>query len=148
MTAIVINSPDSLQRAIGDLRDMWNRHKFLRVSVKTGKDRSLDQNAISHCWYEQLARELREYDALGWKCECKLLHGVPILRAEDEEFRHFYDSAIKSSLSYEEKLSAMKFVPVTSVMTKPQLSKYLEAVQSHFAKRGVRLEFPDAAGVV
>lgn len=145
MTDFTINSAESLQTAIGDLRDLWNQHKYLRVSVKAGKDRSLDQNAISHAWYEQLARELREYDALGWKCECKLLHGVPILRAEDAEFRNFYDRAIKSSLSYEEKLAAMRFVPVTSVMTKVQLSKYLEAMRDHFLKRGVRLEFPVTA---
>lgn len=63
MSAMVINSSDSLQRAIGDLRDLWNRHKFLRLSVKAGKDRSIPQNAITHVWYEQLARELREDDA-------------------------------------------------------------------------------------
>ena len=60
MTALVINSADSLQRALGDLREMWNQHKFLRVSVKAGKDRSLPQNALVHAWYGQIARELRE----------------------------------------------------------------------------------------
>ena len=145
MTATTINSEVSLQSFIGDIREQWNKHKFLRVTVKAGKDRSLDQNAISHAWYEQLARELREDDALGWKCCCKLNFGVPILRAEDPEFRRFYDGAIKATLMYEEKLAAMKFVPVTSLMTKPQLSRYLEAMQAHFAKRGVRLEFPEAA---
>jgi hypothetical protein len=143
MTDFTINSDASLQSTFGELREMYRQHKYLRVSAKAGKDRSLDQNAISHAWYEQLARELREYDALGWKCECKLLHGVPILRAEDAEFRQFYDRAIKQSLSYEEKLAAMRFVPVTSVMTKQQLSKYLEAMRDHFLRRGVRLEFPE-----
>lgn len=145
MSQVTINSEVSLQTFIGDIREQWNKHKFLRVTVKAGKDRSLDQNALSHSWYEHLARELREYDALGWKCECKLLHGVPILRAEDEEFRTFYDAAIKQALNYEQKLAAMKFVPVTSVMTKQQLSKYLEAMREHFLRRGVRLEFPEAA---
>lgn len=144
MSAMVINSETSLQSAIGDLREMWGKHKFLRLNVKAGKDRSLDQNAISHCWYEQLAREIKDEDALGWKSFCKLNFAVPILRAEDEAFREFYDGAIKSSLSYEEKLQAMKFVPVTSLMTKPQLSKYLEEMQRHFLGRGVRLVFPEA----
>lgn len=144
MAALIINSVDSLQKALGNLREAFNRHKFLRINIKTGKDRTLDQNALSHLWYEQLARELTECDALGWKCECKLLHGVPILRAEDEAFREFYDKTIKHALTYEQKLSAMKYVPVTSLMTTQQLSKYLEAVQSDFARRGVRLEFPEA----
>ena len=58
MSAITINSEVSLQTFIGDIREQWGKHKFLRVTVKAGKDRSLDQNAISHAWYEQLAREL------------------------------------------------------------------------------------------
>lgn len=141
MGAIVINSSDSLQRAFGDLRDLWNKHKFLRLNIKAGVDRSLPQNAITHVWYEQIARELREDDALGWKCYCKLHHGVPILRAEDDEFRSTYDSVIKP-LTYEQKLLAMRCWPVTSIMTKEQLSKFAEAVQADFAKRGVVLEFP------
>ncbi|MGE5650929.1 MAG: hypothetical protein ACM34A_12100 [Bacillota bacterium] len=141
MGAIVINSSDSLQRAFGDLRDLWNKHKFLRLNIKAGVDRSLPQNAITHVWYEQIARELREDDALGWKCYCKLHHGVPILRAEDDEFRSTYDSVIKP-LTYEQKLLAMRCWPVTSIMTKDQLSKFTEAVQADFAKRGVVLEFP------
>lgn len=144
MSAIVINSADSLQHAFGELRDQWNRHKFLRINVKAGKDRSLPQNAITHVWYSQIARELREDDELGWKCYCKLHHGVPILRAEDAEFRETYDGAIKG-LSYEQKLKVMRLFPVTSLMTKEQLSKYAEAVQMDFAQRGVLLEFPEAA---
>lgn len=142
MTTLLINSDTSLQTALGTLRDLYHQHKYLKLMVKAGKDRSISQNSISHCWYEQLARELRENDALGWKCYAKLHYGVPILRAEDETFRQFYDTAIKG-LSYEQKIEAMKFVPVTSIMTKPQLSAYLEAMQESFAKQNVRLEFPD-----
>lgn len=142
MSQHIINSAESLQKFIGDVRSEYDQHKFIRATLKTGKDRSLDQNALSHAWYEQLARELREYDALGYKCYCKLHHGVPILRAEDEDFRAFYDTAMRKTLTYEQKISAMKFVPVTSEMTKLQLSKYLEAVQADFARSQVNLEFP------
>lgn len=142
MTTFVINSLPSLQNSLGDLRSLFDKHKFLKVSVRAGKDRSLDQNALSFAWYEQLARELKEDDALGWRAYCKLHHGIQILRAEDDEFRQFYDSSLKK-LSYEQKLTAMKFVPVTSLMTKQQLSAYLEAVQADFFKRGVKLEFPE-----
>ena len=143
MKTLTINSEMSLQKAIGDLRELFRVHRFVKISAKTGKARSLDQNAISHAWYEQIARELREDDALGWKAYCKLNHGVPILRAEDEEFREFYDHSIKPVLTYEQKLSAMKYLPVTSLMTKPQLSAYLEAMQTDFSRRGVMLSFPE-----
>lgn len=144
MSSMVINSDYTLQFVLGELREMYCTHRYVKVSAKTGKARSLDQNAISHAWYEQLARELREDDALGHKCYCKLHHGVPILRAEDEEFREAYDATIKG-MTYEQKLQVMRLLPVTSLMTKEQLSKYLEAMQADFAKRGVSLEFPDVA---
>ena len=141
MTILTINSDTSLQDAFGKLRDMYRAHKYLRANIKKGKDRSIDQNSISHAWYQQIARELREDDALGWKCYCKLHIGVPLLRAEDAEFCEIYDSVIKC-LPYEKKLKAMRVWPVTSIMTKPQLSKYLELMQEDFIQRGVLLDFP------
>jgi hypothetical protein len=136
-----INSTESLSKFIGDIREAWNRHKFLRVSVKTGKDRSLDYNALSHCWYIQVANELREDDAAGVKAFCKLHFGVPILRAEDADFREFYDAGMKNVLTYEQKVKAMRFVPVTSLMTQAQFDNYAHQVQDHYAGR-VALEFP------
>lgn len=141
MPTLTINSDNSLQDAFGIIRELYIRNRYLKLNIKIGKDRSLDQNAILHAWIEQIARELREDDALGWKCHIKLHHGVSILRAEDEQFREAYDQVIKP-LSYEKKLIAMRCWPVTSLMTKPQLSKLLEEVQAHFMERGVRLEFP------
>ncbi len=141
MAAVIINSEMLLQSLLGELRDQYNKHHFLRVTIKTGKDRTISQNAITHAWYEQLARELREDDALGWKSFCKLHYGVPILRAEDEEFRAAYDAVIRP-LAYEKKLIAMRCWPVSSIMSVEQLSKYAEAMQVNFRERGVRLEFP------
>lgn len=106
------------------------------------KKRSIPQNSISHAWYQEMAKKCREDDAKGWKRYCKLHHGIPILRAEDEEFCYVYDNSIKR-MTYEQKLMAMDFLPVTSIMNTEQLSKFLESVQEDFRKRGVNLEFPD-----
>ena len=101
--------------------------------------RSLDQNALSHVWYNEIekaghekARDARRY--------CKLHFGVPMLRAEDEEFRSFYDQALKHQLTYEQKLIAMDFVPVTSRMGQKQMTRYLNSVQEHYASQGISLE--------
>lgn len=142
MTTWTVNSETSLQSVIGDLRELWRDRKFLTLSVKAGKGRSLDQNAISHAWYAQVARELREDDERGVKRYCKLHFGVPLLRAEDEEFREAYDRVLRPRLSYEEKLEAMDILPVTSRMTTKQLSRYMEDVRAHYVARGVQLEFP------
>ena len=138
---LTINSETTLQSAIGELRTMFRERKYLTLTVKGGKGRSLDQNAISHAWYEQVARELREDDARGVKRYCKLHFGVPLLRAEDDEFREAYDGSILRTLSYEQKLLAMDMLPVTSRMTTAQLSRYMEDVQGHYAGK-VDLQFP------
>lgn len=142
MSEIIINSEIALQSAIGQLRETWAKHKFVRMILRA-KKRSLDQNALAAVWYAQMAREDRQHDVLGHKSYCKLVHGVPILRAEDYEFRERYDSLIRSRFSYEEKLELMRWFPVTSLMSVDQLSRYLEAVRDDYAKRGVFLEFPD-----
>jgi hypothetical protein len=137
----IINSDHTLHEFIGEVRSMYSQHHYLRGKMKTGKDRSSDQNAISHAWYEQISRELREGTPMQVKAECKLRYGVPILRAEDASFREIYDASIKR-LTYEQKLRAMEYLPVTSLMTVSQLSRYLGDMQNDFATRDVRLEFP------
>lgn len=136
---MIANSQESLQRALGDIREEWARSKYLRIDVKAGRARSIPQNDLTHAWYEQLARELREDDARGWKRYCKLTHGVPILLAEDADFRNALGSSF-AAMSYEQRLQAMDFVPVTSIMTRKQLGQYADFVSAEFAKRGVYLE--------
>lgn len=42
--------------------------------------------------------------------------------------------------TYEQKLEAMKFVPVTSLMKVPQMTRFMDAVQADFSRHGVILE--------
>jgi hypothetical protein len=140
MTIITVNSDTALQEIIGEIREKYDRFRYLRVTIKTGKDRSIKQNNVTHRWYEQIARELREDDVIGWRCYCKLHHAVGIMRAEDEEFRTNYDAVVRP-MKYEDKLLIMRFMPVTSLMTKDQLTRYAEQVQADFRKRGVILKF-------
>lgn len=142
MSDWIANSEQSLQTMLGDLREEFRTAKYLKVKCTTGRKRSLNQNDISHAWYQQMAREDRQYDELGHKSYCKLHHGVPILRAEDSDFREAYDASIKN-LTYEQKIVAMKLFPVTSLMTKAQLTAYLEAVKQDYETRGIYLMFPE-----
>ena len=137
---IVVNSVETLQRALGLLRDGFMRHKYLRVSVKTGKQRSTEQNSHSHTWYEQCSRELPEFNAVQWKQFCKLHFGVPILRGEEEDFRAMYDEKLKH-LPYETKFLLMSWIPVTSIMTRAQLKQYEDDMQEYFSKRDVVLTY-------
>ncbi len=139
---LTVNSESTMQDAIGKVREAFKDRRYFTLTFKFGKGRSLDQNAISHAWYEQVARELREDDARGVKRFCKLHFGIGILRAEDEEFRESYDAVIKHHLSYEQKLVAMDMLPVTSRMTTKQISQYMQDMQDHYRTKGVCLEFP------
>lgn len=129
----------SLQQLLGDLRSSYREHGYLRLSWSTDHHRSTDQNALAHCWYEQISRELGEDSTEDVKAYCKLHFGVPILRADDEGFRTLYDQALRP-LAYETKLQAIKLVPVTSIMGVKQLTRYLDQMQQHYARRGVVLE--------
>ena len=128
--------------AIGDLSEI-----DLPATMTLGKykkNRSAEQNALSHVWYAQVAARLRDDTAAGVKGYCKLHFGIPILRT-DIEFSEMYDSTIKT-LNYEQKLKIMEFpdmFPVTSLMKTDQLSMYLDQIQHHYAGRGVELRFPD-----
>ena len=143
MSSFYINTEQSLHNVIGEMRLLYKKTGKLEGRYEAVNKRSLDQNALSHAWYSQISLELREDDSNGWRRYCKLHHGIPILRMDDEKFREFYDAGLKV-LSYEQKLAAMDFVPVTSLMSKKQLSTYLELVQADFMKRGVQLEFPES----
>src|SRR5690606_14508197 len=113
---LIVNSDQSLQDAIGELRQQYGAKRYVSVQITAGKSRTLDQNAIAHVWYSQVARELREDDESGVKAYCKLHFGVPILRGESDEFREKYDRLIKP-MRYDEKLELMEWFPVTSLMT-------------------------------
>ena len=138
MPVEIINSERSLASVTSLLVELWHAKKYLRVSIKTGKDRSLDQNALSHFWYEQIAREVGG-SAEQVKRECKLLYGVPIMRASDAEFSDWCVAAL-DWLGYEQRVEAMKWVDVTSLMSVEQMADYLTTMQADHAQAGIILK--------
>jgi hypothetical protein len=95
-------------------------------------------------WYNEIALQLGDRSVNEVKGECKLKYGVPILRAENEEFRLVYDKFLKP-FSYEEKLEFIiaTDLPVTRLMSTPQMTRYMDEVQRVYAMQGVRLTNPD-----
>jgi len=105
--------------------------------------RSLQQNDLSHAWYAELDKNFFLDERRGHaRNYCKLHFGVPILRQEDAVFRDLYDKSIKPVLSYEEKIAAMKILPVTSRMSRPQKNEYLTIMQQYFAEQSFVLSVP------
>ena len=100
--------------------------------------RSNDANALSHVWY-LLVADFMGLTPIRAKAYCKLHLGVPIMRAESEDFREKYDRLLKP-LPYEIKLELMQWIPCTSLMTVGQMNRYMGDVQHHFAEQELVLE--------
>ena len=111
------------------------------VEWRKGADRSLQANALMWKWAGEYAAQLGDRQAKDVQHEWKLRIGVPILRSENDGFRAFYDKTLKP-LTYPEKLDAMEYVPVTSIMTVPQMRALMDAVQREAAENGIRLTDP------
>ncbi|WP_027854682.1 hypothetical protein [Marinobacterium litorale] len=120
-----------------------------RVKIEPGKEpRSNQQNRLQFQWLNDAASQgdqaVEEYRAY-----CKLHFGVPLLRAEDEEFREVYDQIIKPA-PYEHKLRMMSppiDLPVTSRMKVKTMTAYLNEVWQHFTGIGFQLTDPAMLGI-
>lgn len=66
----------------------------------------------------------------------KLHCGVPILRADDADYRAKYDRSILH-LPYEYKLEAMDIWPVTSLFNVDQGIRYIDAMIKFWAEQGI-----------
>ena len=115
------------------------------VEVVKGRRRTVEQNRLQRLWLNEIAEQLGDRTPEEVRGYCKLTLGVPILRAESELFREKYDRLIKP-MPYETKMEFMMEpldFPVTRLMTTTQKAHYLDAVQRHFAEKGVVLTQPD-----
>lgn len=121
------------------------QHKLpFAASISKGSKRSTRQNRLQAQWLNEIAQQLTEDDAEGWRGFCKLHFGVPILRGENEPFREVYDRLIRP-MDYEAKIEAMRApldLAVTRLMTTKQMTAYLDAMHRHFSALGVVLTDP------
>ena len=121
-------------------------HKLpFTVDITKGKRRSVEQNRLQRLWLNEIAEQLGDRTAEEVRGECKLIFGVPILRAENETFRIAYDAVVRP-LPYPQKLAIMMEpldMPVTRLMTTDQKTRYLDRLCQHFLEQGVVLTDPE-----
>ena len=139
MTARLIQSEEDLEQWITLLRQ---RKLPMTVSAVDGRDRTAEQNALQWMWATEAAQQLGDRTSDEVQQEWKLRHGVPILREDDAAFRGFYDRALKGR-PYEEKVAAMAYVPVTSIMNVRQMVRFMDTIERECAQQGIRLTDPD-----
>ena len=106
--------------------------------------RSDSQNALQQVWHLEASLQLKDESAEDKRAYCKLHFGIPILRAENEDFRSKYDMVIRP-LPYETKLMLMKVpadFPVSRLMNTEQTTRFLDAIWNHYTSLGVVLTKP------
>lgn len=150
---ISINSAAKLSEAIAKLTAAYREHKFVVVSMRPGKDRTLDQNALWFALYQRIAQMTEIGDVEDARRYCKLHFGVPIMRKASEDFRHGWNVSFLL-LTYETKLEYMgecalfgpDGFPVTRLFDRAQGIAYTDKIVAEFSAKGV--VFDDLLGEV
>jgi len=75
MSEVVLNSQQSLDAYIDHLRSQFEAHKYLRVTVKNGKQRSSAQNRSLHLYCTQLSQALNDG---GFDFRTSLKEGIEV----------------------------------------------------------------------
>jgi len=144
---VSVNSASRLSEVISKITSMYRDHKFLVVTIKPGKDRTLDQNRLWFAFYKRIADMTQIGDASEARKHCKLHHGVQILLNSDPEFQASWYRVMRH-LTYEEKLDMMgdsklfgpDGMPVTSLFNRAQGIAYTERIVEDFTKQEKRFE--------
>lgn len=150
---ISVNCQAKLTEAITCLNAMFREKKFVVVSLRPGKDRTLDQNALWFALYQRIAQMTQIGDVDDARKYCKLHFGVQILLNEDDEFRIGWYRTMRH-LTYTEKLDLMggcplfgpDGFPVTRLFSRAQGIAYTDRIVADFTERGV--VFTDLLGEV
>lgn len=116
----------------------------MTVSLSKGGRRSLKQNKLQRLWLNEISEQLGDQTPEEVRGYCKLTIGVPILRAENENFREKYDAIVRP-LPYEQKLALMMEpldFPISRLMNTKQATAYLDGMHRHFSEKGIALTDP------
>jgi hypothetical protein len=145
MTRWDLSSETAIERFMAHVGTL--RLSGKRVVVEfVPEGRSLDQNEMIHAIYKQVAEQKQDESFRDIRRHCKLHSGVPILRRDQQQFRDFYDTALKH-LDYQFKLESMDFVPVTSRMSKKQATEYIDEIIREYSQQGLCLLHPSEVEV-
>jgi len=123
----ICRDSESLVALYARLGDM--PHPFT-VTIEPGehKGRTISQNGLFHAWMGQIAKVTVDEPA-EIKAACHIEWGIPILRADDAAYSDFIKAALGGRTRAEVVEILVKgYVPCSSLMTKAQLSRYMDAV--------------------
>lgn len=113
------------------------------VTVGPAGARTLSQNALMHKWFGEVAKQRGDVDMLDVKGECHQKWGLAIKRRCPQFAWIWAQTGAKLPHEKQCKLLASGNLNVSSSMTKPELSEYMDAMSREYRQRGFRLTDPD-----
>jgi len=113
------------------------------VTVGPAGVRTLSQNALLHKWFGEVAKQRGDVDMLDVKGECHQKWGLAIKRRCPQFAWIWAQTGAKLPHEKQCKLLASGNLNVSSSMTKPELSEYMDAMSREYRQRGFRLTDPD-----
>lgn len=147
---LVANSDRSLGEAILALKSAYAEKRYVRITVTTGRDRTLDQNALWWAMYQRISEVLGDgtaEDIAYYRAFCKLRCGVPILQVHSEEFRQKWHLIVLSNPALQSWEAQMRLMqdpmfgqdgfPVTRLFTTAWGAEYTESVNRVFTQQSV-----------
>jgi len=135
MSESILNSQQSLEAHIEHLRIQFDKHKYLRVSVKNGKQRSLTQNRAMHLYCSQLAQALTDG---GYDFRTSLKEGIEVEWDEKLVKKHIW-----GAVQY-----AMTGHKSTTKPEKEDYGKIYETVNRFVSARfGIYVPFPSKESI-
>ena len=141
---ISVNCQAKLSEVITKISAMYKDKKYVVVTLRPGKDRTLDQNRLWFGMYKRIAEMTQIGDAADARRYCKLHFGVQILLNEDAGFQAEWYRVMRH-LPYETKLAMMgechlfgpDGFPVTSLFNRAQGINYTDRIATYFTGQGV-----------
>lgn len=150
---LVANSTRSLSDAITAITQAFKVKRYVRITVTTGRDRTLDQNAMFFALYVRISEALGDgspEDVGYWRAYCKLKFGVALLQIHDESFRaRWYRLVLTNPAlqSWEAQMDLMRDTmfgqdgfPVTRLFDTRLGGQYIDAIVRHFSAMGLFFE--------
>lgn len=134
----IVNSEHSKAQFIGQVNELFAKHKWVRFDWIAGSARSLKQNALAFEIFKRVAIQLYGGDIEHARAEAKLQLGVPLLRRDLPRFREVYDRTLRP-LDYETKLEFIKAtdMPVTRLMTVKTMGEFIDLAVVKYEQQGV-----------
>lgn len=141
---VAVNGAARLSEAITKLTAMFKESRYVVVSMRPGKDRTLDQNALWFAMYQRIAESTQIGDVEDARRYCKLHFGVLIMRRDCVEFLRGWNQLFLH-LEYEQKLELMgpcslfgpDGFPVTRLFNRAQGVEYTNRIVDDFTSKGV-----------